>query len=390
MAFVQGTLDEEIYMKITEGLNEYYQENLEGIVLKLNKALDGLKQSGRVCYQMLENGLVEMDFRQSSFDSCAYIKVDQNKDIVIVTIYIDDLLIFSNSVKLKNWVKEQLKSTFKMKDLGTASYCLGIKIERDRKNGSVSLNQTQYVEGVLRRYNMHESHPITTPLDTNKSITKSIANMEDLTRFPYQTSVGSLLYAAQATRPDIGYAVNLLCQFCSNPSGTHWTAVKRIMRYLRGTAETTLNYSRNNGDAVIDYCDSNYGGDIADRRSTTRYVFTIGGGAVLWFSKRQPTVATSTTEAEYMALSAAAKEAIWLNKIVTDIGLSHIKTIPVHCDNNGVINLSKNNMYHARSKHIDIQHHFVREVIKNGHNTAKSMPTASMIADFLTKSVQRS
>ncbi|GBL65207.1 Retrovirus-related Pol polyprotein from transposon TNT 1-94 [Araneus ventricosus] len=273
MAFVQGTLDEEIYKKIPEGLNEYYQENLEGKVLKLNKALDGLKQSGRVWYQMLENGLVEMDFRQSSFDSCAYIKVDQNKDIVIVTIYVDNLLIFSNSVKLKNWVKEQLKSTFKMKDLGTASYCLGIKIERDGKNGSVSLNLTQYVEGVLRRYNMHESHPVTTPLDTNKSITKSITNMEDLTRVPYQTAVGSLLYAAQATQPDIGYAVNLLCQF---------------MRYLRGTAETTLNYSRNNGDAIIGYCDSNYGGDIADPRSTTGYVFTIGGGAVCGAANNSP------------------------------------------------------------------------------------------------------
>ncbi|GBM82624.1 Retrovirus-related Pol polyprotein from transposon TNT 1-94 [Araneus ventricosus] len=200
-----------------------------------------------------------------------------------------------------------------MKDLATASYCLGIKIECDRKNGSVSLNQTQYVEGVLHRYNMHESHPVATPLDTNKSITKSIANMEDLTQIPYQTAVGSLLYAAQATRPDIGYAVNLLCQFCSNPRRTHWTAVKCIMRYLRGMAETTLNYSRKNGDAAIGYCDSNYGGDIADCRSTTRHVFTIGGGDVSWCSKQQPTVATSKTNAEYMALSAATKEAIWLN-----------------------------------------------------------------------------
>ncbi|GBM10195.1 Retrovirus-related Pol polyprotein from transposon TNT 1-94 [Araneus ventricosus] len=162
------------------------------------------------------------------------------------------------------------------------------------------------------------------------------------------------------------------------------------MRYFRETAETTFNYTRKHGDAVIGYCDSNYGGDIADRRSTTGYVFMIGGGAVSWCSKRQPTVATSTTEAEYMALSAAAKEAIWFNKNVTNIGLLHIKTIPVHCDNNSAINLSKNNMYYTRSKHIDIQHHFVHEVVKNGHITRKSMPTASMTADYLTKSVQRS
>ncbi|GBN73732.1 Retrovirus-related Pol polyprotein from transposon TNT 1-94 [Araneus ventricosus] len=116
----------------------------------------------------------------------------------------------------------------------------------------------------------------------------------------------------------------------------------------------------------------------------------IGGGAVSRWSKRQPTAATSTTEADYMVLSAAAKEAIWLNKIVTDIGLSHIQTIPVHCDNNGELNLRKNNMYHTQSKNIDIQHHFVREAMLNGQITEKGMPTASMIADYLTKGVQRS
>lgn len=393
MAFVQGTLDEEIYMKIPEGFNEYYQENLKGKVLKLNKALDGLKQSGRLWYQMLEKGLIEMGLKQSSFDSCAYIKGNQNKDLVIVTIYVDDLLIFSNSVSLKNWVKEQLKKRFEMKDLGEASYCLGIKIERDRKIGSISLNQTQYVESMLRKYNMHDSHPVATPLDINKSLLKtnlmSNKHTEDLQRIPYQAAVGSLLYAAQATRPDIGYGVNLLCKFCQNPNKTHWTAVKRIMRYLRGTTETTLTYSRNHGDTIIGYCDANYGGDIADRRSTTGYVFLIGGGAVSWCSKRQPTVATSTTEAEYMALSAASKEAIWLNKIVTDLGLLHIKTIPLYCDNNGAINLTQNNMYHARSKHIDVRHHFVRETVKSGQITVKSIPTAEMLADFLTKTVQR-
>lgn len=394
MAFVQGTLSEEIYMKVPDGFQEYYQRNLEGKVLRLNKALDGLKQSGRLWYQLLENGLVEMGLRQSSFDSCAYIKINQNKDLVIVTIYVDDLLIFSNSETLKNWVKEQLKKRFEMKDLGMASYCLGIKIERNREKGSISLNQTQYVENMLRKYNMHESHPITTPLDINTKLSKinSLDCSEDskTSKLPYQQAVGSLLYAAQATRPDIGYAVNLLCQFCNDPKRTHWAAAKRIMRYLRGTTETTLNYSRGHGDTVIGYCDSNYGGDIGDRRSTTGYVFMIGGGAVSWCSKRQPTIATSTTEAEYMALSAAAKEAIWLSKITKELEFTHIKEVPIYCDNNGAINLSKNSMYHARSKHIDIQHHFVRETVKSGQISVKRVATTDMIADCLTKTVHRS
>ncbi|XP_055924729.1 uncharacterized protein LOC129956807 [Argiope bruennichi] len=242
---------------------------------------------------------------------------------------------------------------------------------------------------MLRKYCMHESHPVATPLDCNSSLNKFTNSNVDMRKIPFQAAVGSLLYAAQATRPDISFVVNLMCQFCNSASKTHWTAIKRIMRYLRGTTGATLSYTKDHGDNVIGYCDSNYGGDVADRRSTSGYVFMIGGGAVSWSSKRQPTVATSTTEAEYMALSAAAKEAIWLGKIVTDLGIAHVNGITVYCDNNGAINLSKNNMYHTRSKHIDIQHHFVREVIKSGQITVERMPTAKMIADFLTKTVPR-
>lgn len=389
MAFVQGTLSEEIYMKVPDGITEYYQENLDGKVLKLHKALDGLKQSGRLWYQLLEKGLVEMGFKQSSFDSCAFIKTNLKKELVIITIYVDDLLIFSNSIKLKKWVKEQLMKRFEMKDLGTASYCLGIKIERDRKNGSISLNQTQYLENTLNRYNMQECHAVTIPLDPNQKLSKGNCKEPKMANVPYQAAVGSLLYAAQATRPDITYAVNFICQFCNDPQKPHWAAVKRIMRYLRGSTACTLSYSRQNGSDIVGYCDSNYGGDVGDRRSTTGYTFLIGGGAVSWCSKRQPTVATSTTEAEYMALSAAAKEAMWLRKIQGDIGLSSMSPIVVYCDNNGAVNLSKNSVYHGRTKHIDIQHHFVRDSVKLGHIVVQSVSTSTMISDYLTKAVPR-
>lgn len=225
MAFVQGTLDEEIYIKIPDGFREFYKDNLDEKVLKLNKALDGLKQSGRLWYQLLERGLIEMGLKQSSFDSCALIKITENKELVIVTVYVDDLLIFSNSIKLKDWVKEQLMKRFEMKDLGTASYCLGIKIERDRVKGSISLNQTQYIENMLRKYNMHDSNPVTTPLDQNQVLSKlqSPGNEEQrkISTVPYQAAVGSLLCAAQATRPDIAHAVNLVSSFCKNPGNIH-------------------------------------------------------------------------------------------------------------------------------------------------------------------------
>ncbi|XP_035223961.1 secreted RxLR effector protein 161-like [Stegodyphus dumicola] len=184
---------------------------------------------------------------------------------------------------------------------------------------------------------MHESHGVKTPLDQNQVLSKLqiTTSEEQKLPVPYQAAIGSLLYAAQAKRPDITYAVNFLSQF-SNPARVHWNAVNN----------------------------SNYGGDAGDRRSTTGYVFLIGGGAVSWCSKKhQPTIATSTTEAEYMALSAATKEAIWLNKIVKELGIITVKPVLLYCDNNSAINLSKNSVYHGRSKHIDIQTHFVREAV---------------------------
>ncbi|XP_035234262.1 secreted RxLR effector protein 161-like [Stegodyphus dumicola] len=236
---------------------------------------------------------------------------------------------------------------------------------------------------------MHESHGVKTPLDQNQVLSKLQipTSEEQKLPVPYQAAIGSLLYAAQATRPNITYAVNFLSQFSNNPARVHWNAVKRIMRYLRATTDATLSFSKDCSADVLGYSDSNYGGDAGDRGSTTGYVFLIGGGAVSWCSKRQPTIATSTTEAKYMALSAATKEAIWLNKIVKELGIITAKPVLLYYDNNSAINLSKNSAYHGRSKHIDIQHHFVREAVKLQHIDIQYKTTNDMIADFLTKNV---
>ncbi|XP_035224956.1 secreted RxLR effector protein 161-like [Stegodyphus dumicola] len=183
---------------------------------------------------------------------------------------------------------------------------------------------------MLCKYNMHESHGVKTPLDQNQVLSKLQipTSKEQKLPVPYQAAIGSLLYAAQATQPDITYAVNFLSQFSNNPARVHWNAVKHIMRYFRATTGATLSFSKDYSADVLGYSDSNYGGDAGDRRSTT--------GCFphrRWCSKRQPTIATSTTEAEYMALSAATKEAIWLNKIVKELGIITAKPVLLYCDN---------------------------------------------------------
>jgi hypothetical protein len=207
---------------------------------------------------------------------------------------------------------------------------------------------------------------------------------------PYQSAIGSLMYAMLGTRPDIAYAVGAVSQYCSNPGRGHWTAVKRILRYLKGTMNFSLEYKGTN-EQLIGYSDADWAGNIDDRRSTTGYVFLVADGAVSWNSRKQPTVALSTTEAEYMALAHATKEGVWIRRFLSEIGLGSPcqKPTPIYSDNQGSIALVKNPVNHARTKHIDIKHHFVREKTEGGQVQVIFCGTEEMVADVLTKGLSK-
>lgn len=226
---------------------------------------------------------------------------------------------------------------------------------------------------------------MSTPADPNVKLCKDDGVSKSVDSIMYQSMVGSLLYAAIATRPDISHAVGVVAKFNSGPNEAHLTAVKRILRYLKGTSDITLKYKKGEKDELLVYSDADYAGDVDDRHSTTGNLFLMSGGPVSWTSKKQPIVTLSTAEAEYVALSTATQEAVWIRKLLSDFGVSPRQAITVMEDNQGAICLARNPVTHSRSKHIDVRYHYIREALNEGIIDLQYCPTHDMIADTLTK-----
>lgn len=388
-AFLNGELEEDIYMDQPQGFG---QDGLEHLVCKLKKSLYGLKQSPRTWYQRIDSFFTKEGFTRSQADHSLYIK-QTGEYLLIVLIYVDDLIILASHLTKLAWLKAKLKAEFEMSDLGELKYCLGVEFERDRKARTITMSQKKYIEEVLKRFNMEECKPISTPLDVNVKLLKlSEEEFEELQGemegVPYKAGVGSLMYAMVGTRADLAFPVSMVSQFMSKAGPAHWSAVKRIMRYLQGTLDYKLCLGGKDV-ALRGYCDADWAGDASERRSTTGYVFFVGVGAISWNCKRQPTIALSTTEAEYMATSQCTKEAIWLRKLLADVGLVQEGATTIMCDNQGCIALAKNPTHHSRTKHIDVQHHFIREKLEGNEISLKYCPTEDMVADVLTKALAK-
>lgn len=204
---------------------------------------------------------------------------------------------------------------------------------------------------------------------------------------PYQELIGSLLFLSNVSRPDITFAVNYLSKFNNNPGKQHWVAAKRILRFLKGTIDYKLAYTKDSGGCEFTgYSDSDFGADVDERKSVSGYVFVMAGGAVSWSSKKQTTVALSTAEAEYMALSSTIQECMWLKKLQEELLKKSLK-IRIYCDNQSTIFMSTNHAYSPRTKHIDIRHHYIRECLEDNTINLEYMPTEEMVADCLTKAL---
>ena len=390
-AFLNGDLEEEIYMRQPPG---YITDETKDKVWKLKKCLYGLKQAPRMWWIKLDAYLQSIGFTRGTADHSIYVR-RSGQELVILTVYVDDLLIASNQMDAVKRTKEELKSRFEMSDMGEAHYILGIRITRDRANRKIYLSQAKYVKKVLSKFGMEDCKPISTPLEVNQKLSKSMSpqTAEDrdyMATVPYRQAVGSLMHAMIGTRPDICFAVGAVSKFMSDPGKEHWTAVKRILRYLRGTQDYQLELSGSDNSTTVvlhGYCDSDWGGNPDDRRSTSGYAFSLGRGAINWSSKRQPTTALSSTEGEYMASTHATKEAIWLRTLLKDLGFEQVGATTIYTDNQGCLDLAKNPTHHARTKHIDIQHHFVREQMELKTIELKYCPSEDNTADVLTKSL---
>lgn len=238
---------------------------------------------------------------------------------------------------------------------------------------------------------MSDCKPLTTPMDINQKLSKSMSpkseeEREQMLKCPYQELVGSLLFVAQVSRPDICYAVNTVSRFNNNPGKLHWIAVKRIVRYLKQTSKYKLCFQQQEDGPprITGYCDSDFASDIDERKSTSGYVFKMHGGSISWCSKKQPTVALSTTEAEYMSLSLSMQEGLWLQNLQKELQPNSPK-MHIFCDSQSAIHLASTNSYHSRTKHIDVKHHYIRNIINDGKIILEYIPTEQMVADALTK-----
>jgi hypothetical protein len=386
-AYLNGEIDKELFLEQPEGY-ETPECPRNKYVCKLNKALYGLKQAGRLWNITLHRYLISQSYHQISSEPCVYVQQVKG-NFTIIAVYVDDLAIASNDTKALREAKEMLKERFMMTDLGTSQHILGLRVQR--KENNIFIDQAHYVERILEKFRMLDCHPVATPMDTSLKLTPLADGDKTINNAIYRSAVGSLMYAAVATRPDIAAAVGIVARYVEKPGNAHWAAVKRIMRYLKGTMSYGLAFRhQNNDDArLIAYCDADWAGDISDRKSTSGYVMKLCGAVISWKAVRQECVALSTVEAEYIAAATAAKEIVWLRRLLKELGLPQHGPTILRIDNNGARELANNMMINQRTKHIDIRHHFIRQCIENKEITLEQCATTRMTADTLTKPLIR-
>ena len=271
-----------------------------------------------------------------------------------------------------------------MDDRGELRWFLGVDFKR-LPDGHYVMSQERYIDSILHRLRMSNCKSINTPAEKGLQLTEATDDEhQKVHSFPYRSAVGSLIYLMVGTRPDISWIVSKLSQFLEKPGITHVNAIKHLLKYLKGTKSYQLVFTKTD-EQLIGYVDADWGSDPVDRRSTTGYVFTLGSAPVSWKTQKQPTVALSSCEAEYMALAEATKEALYLRSLLRSLGIFQPEITTVYTDNQGALALSKNSAKrHNRSKHIDIRFHFVREQSAVAY---EHIPTCANIADILTKSV---
>ena len=379
-AYLNSDLEEEVYMELPPGFPVTMRTRR--MVLRLRKGLYGLKQSARIWNQRFAGEVKKMGFKPISADKCIFIRVVGN-ELAILALYVDDILVLTKTEALMKQIKDQIKKAFKIKDSGEVKRILGIQVHRT-KNG-LFIEQSQYARKVLQEYEMDQCTPVATPMDGYESIQPGQPDEERTDQRAYQRRIGSLMYLMTGTRPDLAFAIGKLSQFCHDPTVRHANAVNRVLKYVAGTTDYGILFQRD--DSTVAYSDAAYGDDKTDRKSTYGHVVLRGGGACIWTSKKQRGVATSTTEAEYVGLTEAAKTVVWLTRWLDELAFRRTDDAPIQLlgDNKASLALVKNPEYHQRTKHIDIQYHYVRQVYEDGLIGLDFTPTASQAADILTK-----
>lgn len=379
-AFLNAYLEEKVYMHQP---HPFHNGNDDEVWLIL-RALYGLRQSSHEWKKRLEEVLLKLGFVPITSDSSVYISKKLSA-IVFLVDYVDDGLIISSSKEVINQVLDHLRTAFQITTPPLNQF-LGMCITQDKAAGTLILHSGKSIQVLLEKFNMAQSRPATVPMALNLQL--EIAEKCDLT-LPYRELIGSLLFLARTTRPDIAVAVNRLSQFCCGYAEPHWQAAKDILRYLSGTIHLGLEFQPCEEITVQGYCDSDYATDKITRKSITGFVFLMNNTPISWLSQKQPIVAVSSTEAEFIALATAAKEAIWLRSFLQELGINSSHPMDLFVDNTSAIKLAHHQDFHQRSKHIDVRYHFVRNLVQNEVIQVSYIPTNDQKADGFTKPLQK-
>ena len=379
-AFLNGDLEEEIYMQPPEG----FPPKVRGHVWRLQKSIYGLRQSARQWYQKLKGELVNLGYTRTATDHAVFIR--RTGGFCCVAFHVDDLITLANGLKAKLQMKKELSERFETKDLGKVRLFCGLEITRDRSARTITIGQEHYCSAILERFGLENARPVSTPMSASLQLAKLETPTVDIHK--YQSMLGSLMYAATGTRPDIAFTVNTLAQHATAPGEPHLHAVKRVFQYLAGTCGYKLAFNGHANDSLlVGYVDADWAGDANTRRSVSGYVFLLGGTPITWAAKKQPSISLSSTESEYMASALATREAVYLRQFLIEIGFRPPGPIPLLIDNQSAIALARNPEFHARTKHIEVRHHYVREKIEDGVVDLQYCPTGDQIADIFTKAL---
>ncbi|GJR87679.1 putative RNA-directed DNA polymerase [Tanacetum coccineum] len=392
-AFLHGNLKEQVYMKQPPGFIDPQRPNH---VCLLHKSLYGLKQAPRAWFERLSKALFDLGFKGSKTDPSLFI-YSRGDTLLYILVYVDDIIVTGNNKGTIDNIICQLGSAFALKDLGPLNYFLGIEIVPHVSG--ILLSQKKYILELLQSAGLSNCNPVSSPMVTSSSL-----SLDDSTAFSnpvkYRQVVGSLQYVT-LSRPDIAFAVNKVCQYMHAPTENHWSAVKRILRYLHGTVEHGMLIRRSSGstlqaftdvlwkgnpDTSLEaFSDADWAGDSDDRRSTGGFAIYLGSNLISWTARKQRTVSRSSTEAEYKALADTVAELTWLQALLNELGIRSSSTPILWCDNLGATYLSANPIFHARTKHVEIDYHFVREKVAQGDLRVQHISTHDQIADIFTK-----
>lgn len=380
-AFLNGDLEEDVYMRAPKGIDVG-----PGKILKLRKSLYGLKQAPRCWNFKFHNVMLKLGFKRCNSDPCLYIK-SSDKTISIIVLYVDDMLFLSNDRCEMKTLKMKMSEEFELKDMGNVVNFMGLQIKRDRNAGILNISQETYANSILKRFEMSDCNPRAIPIEPKLDLSPGDPN--ERTNFPYRELLGSLMYLMLGSRPDLSFSINKLSRFQETPTDEHWSYLKGILRYIKGTSDYELVYSQSNDDVLCTYADSDWANDNLDRKSTTGFLIKVFGNVVIWASKKQQQVTLSTTEAEYVAACTAVQETLWTEKLLHDLDIEIQYPISVYEDNYGCCMISKNPET-KRSKHIDVKFHFLRNLVWDGRYQLIQISTENQVADLLTKGLPRS